>query len=104
MLQTSKTVFSLVLIWWVSNGLTSLNSKREMAKPRNKTVFLEMKWLDLTTMQFFFGVMGSALWILLTEKRSLTLPKISEWNGFVVILGNLLGHLSVNVSYTFVSS
>ena len=104
MLYTSKIVFPLVFLWWIANGLTSLCSKTEMTKAGKKTSFLEMKWLDLTTMQFLFGVMGSAFWIFFIERRSMTIPKIRDWNSFVVILGNLLGHLSVNVSYTFVSS
>ena len=104
MVQTSKTVFPLVFVWWVANGLTSLYSKTEMTEAGKKTSFLEMKWLDLTTMQFLFGVMCSAFSIFFIERGSMTIPKISDWNSFVVILGNLLGHLSVNVSYTFVSS
>ena len=104
MLYTSKIVFPLVFLWWIANGLTSLCSKTEMTKAGKKTSFLEMKWFDLTTMQFLFGVMGSAFWIFFIERRSMTIPKIRDWNSFVVILGNLLGHLSVNVSYTFVSS
>ena len=104
MVQASKTVVPLVMLWWVANGLTSLYSKTEMTEAGKKASFLEMKWLDLSTMQFLFGVMSSAFWIFFIERRSMTIPKIRDWNGFVVILGNLIGHLSVNVSYTFVSS
>ena len=86
MLQTSKTVFLLVLLWWVANGLTSLYSKTEMTKAGKKTSFSEMEWLDLTTMQFLFGVIGSAFWIFFIERRSMTIPKIRDWNGFVLII------------------
>ncbi len=104
MLETPKTVFLLVLLWWIANGLTSLYSKTEMSKQRDKNSFLEMKWLDLTILQFLFGVMGSAFCIYFIEGRSLSIQNVRDSNSFVVILGNLVGHLSVNVSYTFVSS
>jgi drug/metabolite transporter (DMT)-like permease len=104
MFQASNVVFFLVLLWWIANGLTSLYSKTEMSEGKTKKSSQEMKWLDLTVMQFLFGVIGSAFWIFFVERRSLTISKIRDWNGLVVILGNLVGHLSVNVSYTFVSS
>ena len=104
MTRTSKTVILLVLLWWTSNGLTSLFSKTEMSKPRNKKSFLEMKWLDLTIIQFLFGFMGSAFWLLFIEKRFLSIQMSRDWNDLVAIIGNLVGHLSVNVSYTFVTS
>ena len=105
MTQTSKTtVILLVLLWWTANGLTSLFSKTEMSKPRNKNTFLEMKWLDLTIMQFLFGLLASTFWVLFIEKRFLSIQMPHNWNDFVVVIGNLVGHLSVNVSYTFVSS
>ena len=104
MTQTLKTVNLLVLLWWMANGLTSLFSKTEMSKPRNKKSFLEMKWLDLTIIQFLFGFMGSAFWLLFIEKRFLSIQMPHDWNDLFAIMGNLVGHLSVNVSYTFVSS
>ena len=104
MTRTSKTVILLVLLWWTSNGLTSLFSKTEMSKPRNKKSFLEMKWLDLTIIQFLFGFMGSAFCLLFIEKRFLSIQMSRDWNDLVAIIGNLVGHLSVNVSYTFVTS
>ena len=103
MLQIAKIV-GLVLLWWIANGLTSIYSKTEMSTPTLKRSFSELKWLDLTILQFLFGVFASGTWISLIEGRSLILQRVSNWNGCVVILGNLIGHLSVNLSYTFVSS
>ena len=106
MFQIKASVFFLVVLWWIANGLTSLYSKTEMngAESIDKKPFVQMKCLDLTILQFLVGVAGSTVWIYIIERRSLKIKKFQDWNDFVVIFGNLLGHLSVNISYTFVSS
>ena len=106
MFQIKTSVFFLVVLWWIANGLTSLYSKTEMnsAESIDKKPFVQIKSLDLTILQFLVGVAGSTLWIYIIERGSLNIKKLQDWNDFVVIFGNLLGHLSVNISYTFVSS
>ena len=106
MFQIKTSVFFLVVLWWIANGLTSLYSKTEMngAESIDKKLFVQMKSLDLTILQFLVGVAGSTLWIYIIERGSLNIKKFLDWNDFVMIFGNLLGHLSVNISYTFVSS
>ena len=103
MVATKTTVF-LVFLWWIANGLTSLYSKNQLPNSHDERSFWEMKWLDLTIMQFLFGVVASVFWIFMVEKKSLNIPRFSHSSDVIAVLGNLFGHLSVNLSYSFVSS
>ena len=89
-----------VLLWWITNGLASVYAKIEMSNRE----YNEMVWLDLTYVQILFGLLGSAFWIYMIERRPPNFQKVRELSSFAGIFGNLIGHLSVNVSYTFVSS
>ena len=104
MLRKKTIVVFLVLLWWIANGLTSLYSKSELPNSDDRKSFWQMKWLDLTIMQFQFGAVISMFWIFIIEKKSLNVPQFNNWSNLIVVLGNLLGHLSVNVSYSLVSS
>mgnify|MGYP002803883859 CR=1 FL=1 len=95
----ARTAFP-VLLWWITNGLASVYAKIEMSKRE----YNELAWLDLTYVQIIFGLIGSAFWIYVIERRQLNFQNVREWNSLAGILGNVIGHLSVNVSYTFVSS
>ena len=100
----------LVSIWWISNAITSIASKNEMGDGRNKSgqltdAFRDMRWVVLTALQFLFGGVVSLAWSKAT-KRKLT-PHLKTENKkklLIAVLANLIGHLSVNASYTFVSS
>ena len=95
----ARTAFP-VLLWWIANGLASVYAKVEMSKRE----YNELAWLDLTYVQIIFGLIGSAFWIYVIEQRHINFQNVRVWKSLAGILGNVIGHLSVNVSYTFVSS
>ncbi|XP_046853624.1 uncharacterized protein LOC124446788 [Xenia sp. Carnegie-2017] len=92
----------LVIFWWVANALTSVFSKIEMSNKEQSTI--EMKWLDLTFLQLFLGCIFSAFSLIVFQGRSLSLKNVNSYHSILAIIGNIVGHLAVNVSYTFVSS
>ena len=100
----------LVSIWWISNAITSIASKNEMGDGRNKSgqltdAFRDMRWVVLTALQFLFGGVVSLVWSKATKRKMIKhLNSENKKKMLLAVLANLIGHLSVNASYTFVSS
>lgn len=92
----------LIIVWWIASTLTSQFSKDEISITEQS--FGNIKWLDLTFLQSIVGCLGSAILLFLFKRRLFCLKIIRSYNSLVAVATNVIGHLSVNVSYAFVSS
>lgn len=107
---TALRLVVLVIVWWLANAITSIASKTEVDGGRrirgdNRPAFSTTRWLELTTVQFLLGGLASAMYMKFINGQTIRFnTEKNRKEQLMLILGSLLGHLSVNVSYAFVNS